>query len=142
MKLTSTPWGHPQQQHEIGDGIFMLSTSSHGGIFLTPERWHEFRQQFPTFQPFAGQQWLEEDCDAALAALVWPECFQDHHIAASIDMVTHYRTSPRLEETRGDYFAEPKAWLQTPAAREVMGIHARHKAKQDDKGKHWREVTA
>lgn len=124
MKLTTTPWGHPQQQTQIGEGIIVVATAGHGGIHLSPARWQEFRQHFPTFKPFAGQQWLEEDCDCALAALAFPSAFSCQAVANAVDMVTNYG---------GSYFDEAKAWLATPAAARVRSIHEQAKAENANK---------
>jgi len=124
MKITNTPWGHPQQQHENAEGITTVSTARHGGIHLSPARWQTFRQLFPTFQPFAGIQWLEEDCDCALAALAFPSAFSTQAVANAVDMVQNYG---------GDYFKEPKAWLATPAAERVRSIHEQCKAENANK---------
>jgi len=70
-----TPWGLSDDGGEVfADGITFYTTPSHGGFRLSPERQAEFAQALPGFTPFTGDlQWLEEDCDAALVYLVWPE---------------------------------------------------------------------
>ena len=57
----------------IAPGIMEYGTPSHGGIHVSatrlaqmPESWRE---------SFAGDGWYEEDCDWALVALAFPECF-------------------------------------------------------------------
>ena len=124
MKLTHTPWGHPQQQTQIGEGIIVVTTAGHGGIWLSPIRWADFSALFPAFTPFAGKPWLEEDCDCALAALAFPSAFSAQAVANAVDMVNNYG---------GDYFAEAKAWLATPAAERVRSIHAQATAENAGK---------
>ena len=127
MKLTTTPWGHPQQQTQIGEGIVVVSTAGHGGIWLSPIRWADFSALFPTFKPFAGPPWLEEDCDVCLAALAFPSAFSTQAVANAVEMVINYGGS------NGDYFKEAKAWLQTPAAERVRSIHAQATAENANK---------
>lgn len=69
---TSSPWGSIQDSSEFAPGIVKVSTASHGGILLSPERWAEFRKALPSFESWAGEGALEEDCDALAAAIVWP----------------------------------------------------------------------
>lgn len=37
MKIKTTPWGNPTWTEEILEGIFVVSTSSHGGICISKE---------------------------------------------------------------------------------------------------------
>ena len=73
--MKNTPWGPSQGQNKIGEGVTSYYTAGHGGIELSPERWAELRAEIPTFQSWAGEYWLEEDCDWAAAAVLWPELF-------------------------------------------------------------------
>lgn len=75
-----TPWGSSQTIERVADGIRFISTASHGGYHLSPERWAVLIAEFPAFKPWAGPQWLEEDCDCALVVLTWPELFTDHAV--------------------------------------------------------------
>ena len=56
-----TPWGPPQDIEELAEGVWRVSTASHGGLKLSRERWAEIpaavrRTLFtPTF--------AEEDCE-------------------------------------------------------------------------------
>lgn len=80
-RTISTPWGVSQViEKETLPGLVFISTASHGGYKVSAERWAELLQAFPAFKSFAGAGWLEEDCDAALPPLVWPEAFTDQDI--------------------------------------------------------------
>lgn len=70
-----TPWGAVQSAYQWADGLYILSTASHGGLWLSPDRVSELRSLFPEFTPCAGWPWLEEDCDLSLAMLAWPDLF-------------------------------------------------------------------
>lgn len=73
----NTPWGQIQERRQLAGGIECVSTASHGGYHLSPQRAEELRRVLPTAKIFAGPCWLEEDCDWALAVLVWPDLFSD-----------------------------------------------------------------
>ena len=56
-----TPWGYPQHVEELAEGVWRVSTASHGGLKLSRERWEELPAGVrdtlitPTF--------AEEDCE-------------------------------------------------------------------------------
>ena len=59
--VTHTPWGWTKDVRELAEGVWRVSTPSHGGLKLSPERWDslpaELREAMytPTF--------AEEDCE-------------------------------------------------------------------------------
>ena len=57
-----SPWGDVQHVEKLANGIFSVSTSSHGGIYVAPgvrlripEPWRQ--------TPYSGGGWFEEDSD-------------------------------------------------------------------------------
>jgi len=50
----STPWGPSQTSREIAPGICFYSTASHGGYYLSPDRFATFRQCFPDYKLWAA----------------------------------------------------------------------------------------
>jgi hypothetical protein len=62
---TSTPWGHADQITKLADGIWIVSTPGHGGVYVNPRRlW-----KMPVFMrstPYSEGGWFEEDCDWCL----------------------------------------------------------------------------
>lgn len=87
MKIRNSPWGAPDSEKTIADGLIFVSTPSHGGFYLSPDRWATLKEKFPDFQPFNGNiGWLEEDSDWAMAALAFPEYFKDEEICDAIRM--------------------------------------------------------
>jgi hypothetical protein len=99
-----TPWGPAQQSTEIAPGIVSYSTSSHGGIWLSPERVAEMPKPLREFVPFGGKQsgpgmWLEEDCDWSVAALSFPQFFRPEDIAAAHATLKGYRPELYKEVT-------------------------------------------
>jgi hypothetical protein len=58
----SSPWGVPQQAIRLAPGIWQVSTSSHGGVYVDRERLSEM----PKHLRKGRTQWYEEDCDWVL----------------------------------------------------------------------------
>lgn len=85
---SDTPWGAIQHRRHIGAGIIEVSTASHGGLWVAPFRWAAIVKQFPGFQSWAGENWLEEDCDYAAAVLVFPELFTPADIWHAVQSTT------------------------------------------------------
>lgn len=83
----NTPWGPSQHQETKAPGIISVSTAGHGGYRLSPERMMEIERRFPTFIPFAGACWLEEDCDWAFAAVTWPELWSERTVYFAVETI-------------------------------------------------------
>jgi hypothetical protein len=81
----STPWGREQTRREVAEGITFYSTASHGGYHLSPERFAKFREYFPDFGLWAGDPWFEEDCDAALVVVTFPDLFTDEQVYNAVE---------------------------------------------------------
>ena len=88
MKLTNTPWGKPDQQKQIAEGIVKVCTPSHGGIWLSPQRRADMPKQYRDIPTFAGANWYEEDCDWALVALSFPQYFDQNAVTAATETLT------------------------------------------------------
>ena len=75
-----TPWGIADNVEHIADGIQFVTTPSHGGFRLSAVRNAHVPGivQDHTFRGLgliANGSWYEEDCDAALVPVFFPECF-------------------------------------------------------------------
>lgn len=66
----STPWGAPQSALQYAEGVVFLSTASHGGFSLAPER----NAQVQTVLRNGGG-WYEEDQAWAIVAITFPTLF-------------------------------------------------------------------
>lgn len=73
-----TPWGTAQEVEIIADGIVFISTASHGGYWLSPERNKKVPRSLreKTFVQNGLNGWYEEDCDAEIVRAVFPEFFK------------------------------------------------------------------
>lgn len=109
-----TPWGCPQHITVHAPDLVAYSTARHGGFWLGPQRWAELVAAFPGFAPWAGAPWLEEDCDATYACMLWSHLFSDECAWAAVHMAATLRT--------------PLPWLLSsdPRAGAVLRAAARH----------------
>jgi hypothetical protein len=83
-----TPWGEWQDVYEHAPGIVFVSTARHGGFHLDAERRKEAHARIGKLPTFTGSQaWLEEDCDACLVYLIWPEYATDEQINDAVNTV-------------------------------------------------------
>jgi hypothetical protein len=102
--MMQTPWGNAETETKLADGMILVSTARHGGIYLGRQRWDELKREFPNFVPFGGAApWLEEDCDAALAVILWPDCFSRE---AVYHATAQARASAYLGQFVGGYFTK------------------------------------
>lgn len=70
----ATPWGAAQSRVKIADGIWKVTTASHGGIWVAPN----LRGKLVVKEtPFSKGGWFEEDCDWAFVALSFPRDFSE-----------------------------------------------------------------
>ena len=59
-----TPWGPPQDIEELAEGVWRVSTASHGGLKLSRERWNSLPDcvRDAMFTP----TFAEEDCEESI----------------------------------------------------------------------------
>ena len=83
----STPWGNPQGETNVADGIDWVITGRHGGLRVKSrvareagivDRLKELRDM-GGFGPFyeSHHWWFEEDCCWSLAVLLLPQFFSE-----------------------------------------------------------------
>ena len=60
----ATPWGPIQTYHHIADGVTMIHTARHGGLYLSAQRVEELPDEYEPFTK--SKHWAEEDEDAAI----------------------------------------------------------------------------
>ncbi len=60
-----TPWGYPQDIEELAEGVWRVSTASHGGLKLSRERWEELPDRVR--DSFLTPTFAEEDCEEPIA---------------------------------------------------------------------------
>lgn len=60
----NTPWGESQTMDKIIDGMYIVTTAGHGGIYLYKSLERKVLAMFPTIvnNDFYHRQFWEEDC--------------------------------------------------------------------------------
>lgn len=72
-----TPWGPSHHVRVIAPGITSVSTASHGGILLSPERLASMPPALRAIKPWAGEGSYEEDCDWAIVVAAFWQYFDE-----------------------------------------------------------------
>lgn len=70
-EIAHTPWGVANSIRLLADGIYSVSTPSHGGIKLSAER----NSAIPSFMRLQSG-WYEEDVEWARVAMIFPNVFE------------------------------------------------------------------
>jgi hypothetical protein len=108
-----TPWGLADTTTEYSPGLVFYTTPRHGGFYLSPGCWQAVLAAFPGFQPWAGPQWLEEDCDAVIPPLLWPELFTADAVASAVRFAQSWESAN---------FQPLRTWIFSPAGARVREI--------------------
>lgn len=82
----SSPWGGVQKATEYGPGVWSVSTASHGGFQLSPERNALVADYWRT-----GDGWYEEDCDWSIVAVTFPDLFTETWVAQARQSLRHWQ---------------------------------------------------
>lgn len=86
-----SPWGRIDRKELIADGVWFISTPSHGGYFLSNDRLGAISADLS--ETFAGRGrvgWFEEDCDWAVVALTFPELFPAGALELARNIAKHF----------------------------------------------------
>ena len=88
MKTIHTPWGPSQHIEQHGRGILSVSTAGHGGIFVPSELLLQLPRCLQGFKTWIGSpNWFEEDCDAVIPVLLFPDSFDAQFVAYAMKAV-------------------------------------------------------
>lgn len=87
-----SPWGPIQFSRTLAPGITRVTTASHGGVHLSPDRVATLQSLFPFFRPWTGEwAWLEEDCDALIAYITFPDLPHNFDLAEAWEFFRDYQ---------------------------------------------------
>jgi hypothetical protein len=115
-----TPWGKSQTLEEIADGIRHVTTSRHGGYWLSANRVREVKRRFPQWQ---GGSWYEEDCDWCLVCLSFPEIWTDRDIYNAVRTAGRHYGETVFPFISADIRRRAETFAETIKDKwEVMGI--------------------
>jgi len=74
-----SPWGVIISCEDVAPGVYYVSTASHGGIWLSPERLAivpaDYRAYAERWAHGWGPGWFEEDVAASAVVATFPELF-------------------------------------------------------------------
>lgn len=74
-----TIWGKADDKpNRIAEGIYHVTTPSHGGYWLSAKRYWDMPEQLRACS-FTNDNWFEEDCSWCAVVLVYPEYFDAEH---------------------------------------------------------------
>lgn len=84
LAANASPWGQITARKMVATGIEQVTTESHGGYRLSPAR----MQAMPPHLALEDE-WYEQDCEAALVQLAFPEDFISAlpYALASVDII-------------------------------------------------------
>lgn len=61
---TQSPWGPVQDVQQVAEGVVMVSTAGHGGVWVDPSVSKAWPREAMLGNP--DRCWWEEDCEAAV----------------------------------------------------------------------------
>jgi hypothetical protein len=121
---SDTPWGWAQDKKVYADGVVFLSTSSHGGFWVSKARLLDMPECL-RYKTFAGECWFEEDEDWALVGLAFPALFDEYHKFQSLCTLRsgHKDRFEQFKETQAgkEIIAECDEYLRVNAKRFQSG---------------------
>lgn len=89
-----TPWGPAASIERLAPGIVAVTTASHGGFWLSPQRTRLMPPALMAtggvgapYEGAGGSSWWEEDCAVALVVLAFPEVFPPEQADPAREMV-------------------------------------------------------
>lgn len=98
---TTSPWGQVDYCTKICDGIWIISTPSHGGIYVAPELYETMPEPMQS-TPYSSGGYFEEDCDWVLPFIVFEEQIRNGEHEYSKKLVEEGVARSRL--ARAAYF--------------------------------------
>lgn len=84
-EISKCPWGDIQETQRIADGIYYITTASHGGYLVSGKRWDEMPEHFRKCS-LTDDNWFEHDMSWCGVVLAYPDCFPPalYHIAKQL----------------------------------------------------------
>ena len=94
-----TPWGPPQDIEELAEGVWRVSTASHGGLKLSRERWYSLPDCVR--DAMFNATFAEEDCEESIVRTLLG-LGDDRERAAAVRAAEYFeRYAPALPYIRG-----------------------------------------
>ena len=77
-RIYSTPWGLADHAHRYAEGIWYVTTPSHGGFHVDERRLALMPEPLARMATSGG--WFEQDCSWAAVAIAFPERFRPEDV--------------------------------------------------------------
>jgi len=94
--ISNSPWGKPDSVQSHGEGVWFVSTPSHGGFAVRADLLSKIKPEWVAYArkwagaPFVQYGWFEEDCCWAAVALTWPERFKPADVEMARKIVQYF----------------------------------------------------
>jgi hypothetical protein len=72
----ATPGGQSDEVRVVADGILWVTTPSHGGFLLSPNRLYQMPERYRSCS-WTRDQFVEEDCSRCAVVLAFPNLFSE-----------------------------------------------------------------
>lgn len=122
---TSSPWGRVQHSKQLADGIWSVTTESHGGIYLSDMRLAELTKilgyEFPTF--CGSPNWFEEDCDWVIPFVAFGLKYSYEAACKQLRAMARSGSSPRFLHAYDELVAA-KCILDVEKVKQAMARRA------------------
>lgn len=102
-----SPWGEVQNARDLGNGLFFVSTSSHGGLYVPDAMVASMPAALRCNRYSGNGQWFEEDMEWALAVVWRPELFPSEYLEPAQRSVLAYRNATG----HGAIYAAAAEWV-------------------------------
>ena len=80
-----SPWGPVQHAKMIAEGLWSVSTASHGGFYALDGVIAQMPEDLASIRtPYSNFPWYEEDCDWAILAVALPQYFEPQSVKNAI----------------------------------------------------------
>ena len=105
-----TPWGPPQDIEELAEGVWRVSTASHGGLKLSRERWYSLPDCVR--DAMFNATFAEEDCEESIVRTLLG-LGDDRERAAAVRTAEYFeRYAPALP-----YLRQGRGWAMATTTR-------------------------
>jgi hypothetical protein len=117
LENSDSPWGQIQESYRYAEGIYVVSTASHGGMHLSPQ----INEKIPHYMR-RDNGWYEEDCEIAIPIyILGGDAFENEHAAK-------FAFSGDAEKTVMEWF--PYSWERYTGKKLLPGQS--HKKDEDE----------
>lgn len=101
-----SPWGEVQDARHVGQGVYFVSTASHGGLYVPKGMLDAMPAVLRCNRYSGGGQWFEEDVEWALPVVWRPELFGFEHVDAARRTLLSYRGRASIYAAAAEWVAE------------------------------------